>query len=64
MNVPATLPAEKQALLTRLVDDLARILAHPGETAAELSRTVTELEAVWQSVVALTGGTYRPRFDL
>ncbi len=45
-------------------DTLARILAHPGETAAELSRTVAELEAVWQSVVALTGGTYRPQFDL
>ena len=46
------------------VETLARILAHPGETAAELSRTVAELEAVWQSVVALTGGTYRPKFNL
>jgi hypothetical protein len=46
------------------VTKLSHILAHPGETAGELSQTVTELEAVWQAVVSLAGDMYRPQFNL
>jgi hypothetical protein len=46
------------------VGKLCGILAHPGETAQELNQAVADLQAVWQSVVALTGGTYRPKFSL
>jgi predicted nucleotidyltransferase len=43
---------------------LCGILAHPGETPQELGQAVADLQAVWQSVVARTGGTYRPKFRL
>lgn len=42
--------------------ELAAVLAAPGNDAAELARTVTAMEALWQQVVALTEGSYRPRF--
>jgi hypothetical protein len=40
------------------------ILACPGQTSTELSRSVTQLERAWQSVVSLAGDLYRPRFAL
>lgn len=46
------------------IQQLTRILAHPGETAAELTDTVSKMFAVWQSVVNLTEGKYQPRFKL
>lgn len=42
--------------------ELAAILAAPGNDAATLARTVTAMETLWQQVVALTEGSYRPRF--
>jgi hypothetical protein len=44
------------------VKQILGILACPGENRTELGRTVEELEAVWQSVVALVGDTYQPKF--
>jgi hypothetical protein len=46
------------------VDQLAAILAHPGETPAELTATVSRLRAAWQSVVDLAGSLYKPMFNL
>ena len=39
-------------------------LARPGQTAEELSRTVTSCEAVWTRVVKLAGELYVPKFLL
>lgn len=46
------------------VSEVIRILARPGETAAELQSAVAGIEAVWRSVVSLAGAMYRPRFNL
>ncbi len=51
------LPAEYVLQVTRL-------LAHPGQTAEELTHTVHTLEEVWRSVVSLSGGQYQPKFQL
>lgn len=45
-------------------DQVTRILSHPGSTTAELSRSVEAMNAAWQSVVALTGGLYQPKFQI
>jgi hypothetical protein len=45
------------------VQQIRHILAHPGSNAAELSRAVQELEAVWRSVVSLPGVEYEPKFS-
>jgi hypothetical protein len=44
--------------------DINLILAHPGESAAELTRAVTAMTAVWQNVVVLSGIHYKPSFQL
>jgi hypothetical protein len=46
------------------VEQVTGILSHPGSTTAELSRSVEAMIAAWQSVVALTGGLYQPKFKL
>ena len=46
------------------VDALTRILAHPGVTAQELTATVHAIEKIWQTVVALEGTNYAPKFIL
>ncbi|GIK36443.1 MAG: hypothetical protein BroJett011_02760 [Chloroflexota bacterium] len=46
------------------VEQISAILAQPGQTAAELSRTVAHLKAVWQSVVVLAGDIYQPKFNM
>ena len=46
------------------VEQISAILAQPGQTAEELSRTVAHLKAVWQSVVVLAEDIYRPKFNL
>jgi len=46
------------------VTQLTLILACPGHTATELTASVQALEAVWRSVVALTGEGYAPKFVL
>ena len=46
------------------VDQLAAILAHPGQTPAELTATLSSLRAAWQAVVDLAGSLYKPMFNL
>ena len=46
------------------VDQLAAILAHPGQTPAELTATVSSLRAAWQAAVNLAGSLYKPMFNL
>jgi len=43
---------------------LATALAHPGVCSAELGRSFELLRALWLETVALTGGSYAPRFDM
>ncbi len=46
------------------VEQLTAILAHPGQTPAELTATVAGLRAAWQAVVELAGSLYKPMFNL
>jgi predicted nucleotidyltransferase len=43
---------------------LSGVLAAPGQTPAELSAATEALRGLWSEVVALTGGSYRPAFNL
>ena len=45
-------------------DELAALLAAPGATAGELSRTIGRMRALFDAVARLCGELYRPRFDL
>jgi hypothetical protein len=45
------------------VEQVSGILASPGAEAASLRRSAEAMQAVWRSVVALTGGLYQPRFQ-
>ena len=40
------------------------ILAYPGSTVEELTKTVSDLERVWYSVASLTGVHYEPKFQI
>jgi hypothetical protein len=44
------------------IENLLRSLAHPGETGEELGAAVVCMEAAWQSVAALVGEAYKPKF--
>jgi hypothetical protein len=46
------------------IQQINRILACPGDTAGELTNTVTDLEQAWQSVVSLPGVQYEPKFRM
>lgn len=46
------------------VDTLSGILSHVGRTPADLQASVRALHDLWSSVVDLTGGAYRPAFQL
>lgn len=46
------------------IEQLQQVLAHPGQTAPELTQTVHLLEALWQSVIALPGVRYEPKFPM
>jgi len=46
------------------IGQIEHILACPGHTAAELTRTVMDLEQAWQSVVSLPGVQYEPKFRM
>jgi hypothetical protein len=46
------------------VEQIDAILACPGSNAATLTQTVGALEQVWQSIVALTGEIYQPKFQI
>ena len=43
---------------------LASALAHPGDSSAVLARSLELLRTLWLETVTLTGGTYKPRFDM
>lgn len=43
---------------------LADVLSKPGSNSTELRRSSEFLSALWLETVALTAGTYKPRFDL
>jgi hypothetical protein len=43
---------------------LASALAHPGDSSTELGRSFELLRTLWLETVALTGGSYTPRFDM
>jgi hypothetical protein len=46
------------------VQQINRILACPGSTVQELTKTVGDLEQAWHSVVSLPGVHYEPRFQM
>ncbi len=46
------------------VAEVNSILASPGNSAAALTKSVSELEQTWRSVVALTGELYQPKFHV
>jgi len=54
--------AEFPNLPSRYIQQINRILACPGSTVQELTKTVSHLEQVWQSVVLLDGVEYEPKF--
>ena len=43
---------------------ITQILACPGATGEQLSRSVNLLEALWQEVVSLAGNFYKPKYPL
>jgi hypothetical protein len=46
------------------VQQIELILAHPGSTAEQLTKTVSDLEQLWYRVVSLAGVQYKPKFQL
>lgn len=46
------------------IQQINRILACPGGTAQELTKTVRELAGAWHRVVSLTGVHYEPKFQM
>ncbi len=56
--------AEFALLPSGYVKRLAGILGRVGQSAAELGKSTLALRGLWQEVVELTGGTYKPAFKL
>lgn len=46
------------------IEQVNRILACPGSTTHELTKTVSDLKQTWTQVVSLTGVDYEPRFSV
>jgi predicted nucleotidyltransferase len=46
------------------IQEINRILACPGSTAQELTKTVSDLEKAWHNVVSLAGVNYEPKFQV
>jgi hypothetical protein len=46
------------------IQEINRILAYPGRTVQELTKTVRDLEQTWFSVVSLPGVHYEPKFQI
>ena len=46
------------------IQEINRILACPGSTAQELTKTVSDLEQAWHNVVSLAGVNYEPKFQI
>ena len=51
-------------LPSEYIQQINRILAYPGRTAQELTKSVSNLEQAWHSVVSLTGVNYEPKFQI
>lgn len=60
LDVVATFPH----LPAGYIPQIHRILACPGSTVQELTKTVSDLEQAWRSVVLLPGVHYEPAFQL
>ena len=52
----ANLPAD-------YIGQINQILAYPKGSAGELTQAILALEQVWQSVLALPGVKYEPKFQ-
>jgi len=46
------------------IQQINHILACPGNTAEELTKSVTDLEQAWHKVVSLPGVEYQPKFQM
>lgn len=46
------------------IPHINRILACPGSTVQELTKTVIDLEQAWQNVISLPGVQYEPKFKM
>ena len=46
------------------IQQINRILACPGSTVQELTKTVSDLQQAWHSVVSLPGVDYKPKFQI
>jgi hypothetical protein len=46
------------------IQEINRILACPGSTVQELTKTLSDLEQAWHSVVSLPGVQYEPKFRM
>ncbi len=45
------------------VQTITGLLAHPGETSEQLSQTIIRLTELCQSVVAIAGNLYQPKYQ-
>jgi len=48
---------------TGYVQTITKLLAHSGETSEQLSQTIIHLTQLWQSVVAIAGNLYQPKYQ-
>lgn len=46
------------------LQQIDHVLAHPGSTAQELTKSVSDLEQAWRSALALPGVQYEPKFQI
>jgi len=46
------------------VQEINRILARPGSTVQELTKTVIDIEQTWRNVLSLPGAHYEPKFQM
>jgi hypothetical protein len=46
------------------IQEINRILACPGSTVKELTKTLSDLEQAWHNVVSLAGVNYQPKFKM
>jgi hypothetical protein len=56
--------AKFPALPADYIPQINHILACPGSTVQELTKTVSDLEQAWHSVILLPGVQYEPKFQV
>lgn len=56
--------AKFPSLPSGYIQQTNHILARPGSTAQELTKSVSDLEGAWRSVVSLRGVQYEPKFQM